>query len=120
MTLTLSDGDRATRPTAAAPVTEAERLRVEIAQLQDKLTGLPVIEQAKGMLMQTFSLSGEQAFDLLRVLSQVSNVRVRQVAGCVVEIWTRCGPRPDFDAATDFLVTVREGLRATAEGAGGK
>lgn len=119
MTLTLSDEDRATR-LAAAPVTEAERLRLEIAQLRDKLAGLPVIEQAKGMLMQTFGLNGEQAFDLLRVLSQVSNVRVRQVAGCVVEIWTRCGPRPDFDAATEFLVTVREGLRATAGTAGGE
>lgn len=118
MTLTVSDEDRATRVTAVAPVTEAERLRREITQLRDKLAGLPVIEQAKGMLMQTFGLSGEQAFDVLRVLSQVSNVRVRQVAGCVVEIWTRCGPRPDFDAAADFLVTVREGLRATAGTAG--
>ncbi len=120
MTLTLSDHNQATRVTAAAPVTEAERLRLEVAQLQDKLTGLPVIEQAKGMLMQTFGLGDEQAFDLLRVLSQVSNVRVRQVAGCVVDVWTRCGPRPDFDAAADFLVTVREGLRGTAGGAGGE
>ncbi|OBB74155.1 ANTAR domain-containing protein [Mycobacterium sp. 852014-52144_SCH5372336] len=112
MTLTWSAEDRATRVTVAAPVTEAERLGLEIAQLREKLAGLPVIEQAKGMLMQTFGLSDEQAFDLLRVLSQVSNVRVRQVASCVVEFWTRCGPRPDFDDAADFLVRVREALRA--------
>nr|WP_090281188.1 ANTAR domain-containing protein [Mycolicibacterium komanii]CRL77327.1 ANTAR domain-containing protein [Mycolicibacterium komanii] len=120
MTLTLSSENRATEVTAAAPVTETERLRLEIAQLRDKLAGQPVIEQAKGMLMQTFGLGDEQAFDLLRMLSQVSNVRVRQVADCVVKIWTRCGPRPDFDAAAESLVTMREGLRATAGTAGGK
>ncbi|OBF94487.1 hypothetical protein A5790_10380 [Mycobacterium sp. 852002-51152_SCH6134967] len=81
MTLTWSAVDQATRVTVAAPVTEAERLRLEIDQLRDKLAGLPMIEQAKGMLMQTFGLSDEQAFDVLRMLSQISNVRVRQVAG---------------------------------------
>ncbi|MDA4110554.1 ANTAR domain-containing response regulator [Mycolicibacterium holsaticum] len=113
MTLTLAGADQASRKTPATSTTDTERLQREVAQLRDKLAGQPVIEQAKGMLMQTFGLSSEQAFDVLRVLSQDSNVRLRRVACCVVDYWTRCGPRPDFDAAAEFLQTLRTGLRAT-------
>lgn len=113
MTLTLAGADQTSRRTAATSTTETERLQREVAQLRDKLAGQPVIEQAKGMLMQTFGLTAEQAFDILRTLSQDSNVRLRRVARCVVDYWTRCGPRPDFDAAAEFLHTLREGLRAT-------
>ncbi|MGV0716611.1 ANTAR domain-containing protein [Mycolicibacterium sp. XJ662] len=115
MTLTLaSQGPTHGRTAAApAPATEAERLRLEVEQLRDKLAGQPVIEQAKGILMLAFGLTAENAFDVLRMLSQDSNVRLRQVARCVVDSWTRCGPRPGFDAAAGFLKTLREALRAT-------
>ena len=102
-TLTLSGTDRPERRTVAtpAPADKTEHLRQHVAQLSDKLAGQPVIEQAKGMLMQTFGLSADDAFELLRVLSRNGNVRLRWIARCIVESWTRCGPRADFDAASD-------------------
>lgn len=118
MTLTLSGEDRATPMTAAtsATTTEAERLRLELAQLREKLVGQPAIEQAKGILMQTFGITAEHAFDLLRMLSQNSNMRLRLVARRVVDFSTRYGPRPDFDAAADFLLSLRDRLRASDGG----
>lgn len=99
--LTTSDVDHAT---------EAD-LRREIAQLRDKLATQPVIEQAKGMLMQTFGMDDEGAFDILRVMSQNCNVKVRALAHFIVESWTRDGPRADFDRASDLLLDLRERLR---------
>ncbi|KMO73276.1 ANTAR domain-containing protein [Mycolicibacterium chubuense] len=90
---------------------DVEDLRREVAQLREKLTTQPVIEQAKGMLMQTFGLDAGGAFDILRVLSQNGNVKLRSIAGEIVEAWTRDGPRADFDRASDLLVDLRERLR---------
>ena len=55
-------------------------MRAELAQRQDQLTSQPVIEQAKGMLMHNFGLSPDQAFAVLRRLSQDTNVKLRTVA----------------------------------------
>ena len=82
-----------------------------IAQLREKLASQPVIEQAKGMLMQTFGIDAEGAFGILRVMSQNCNVKLRDVALVIVESWREDGPRPDFEAASDLLVDVRENLR---------
>lgn len=100
------------RTAVTVSVDEAERLRLQLAQLREKLAGQPVIEQAKGMLMQTFGISADEAFEILRLLSQNSNVRLRWIARCIVESWMRRGPRPDFDTASEFLLTLRERLRA--------
>ena len=87
-------------------------LRQEIAQLHDKLASQPVIEQAKGMLMQTFGMDAEAAFDILRVMSQNCNVKLRALAQFIVESWTRDGPRADFDGASELLLDLRERLRS--------
>lgn len=86
-------------------------LRREITTLRCKLAGQPVIEQAKGMLMQAFGLTEDQAFDLLRWLSQATNTKLRDVACRMVERWATGGPRPDYDAAVDLLDSVRRRLR---------
>lgn len=44
-----------------------------------------VIEQAKGMLMIVYGISAEAAFDLLRWRSQEGNVKLRLLAGQVVD-----------------------------------
>ncbi len=44
----------------------------------------PTIEQAKGILMGGFDLTDEQAFNLLRLHSSYSNVKLRDVAAAVV------------------------------------
>ena len=45
----------------------------------------PTIEQAKGIVMASFDLTDEQAFNLLRLHSSYSNVKLRDVAAAVVE-----------------------------------
>jgi hypothetical protein len=100
------------RPTITFPADEAERLRQLVVQLNEKLAGQPVIEQAKGMLMQTFGLSADEAFEILRELSQHSNVKLRSVAQRIVLSWTRRGPRADFDVASEFLRSLRSPVDA--------
>jgi hypothetical protein len=54
------------------------------ARLQARLETMPVIEQAKGMIMDQEGCTAEQAFDLLRKASQSSNVPVRELAVLIV------------------------------------
>jgi hypothetical protein len=66
------------------------------ARLQAQVETMPVIEQAKGMIMEQSECTPEQAFDLLREASQRSNVPVRELAIRVVRRHRQPepGPRP--------------------------
>lgn len=86
---------------------ELDRLRAELAQRRDQLTNQPTIDQAKGMLMHNFGLSPNEAFALLRRLSQDTNVKVRVMAEELVGALTG---RVSVQAARD-VVTVIEDLR---------
>jgi|SRR5215831_15801746 len=55
------------------------------ARLQARLETMPVIEQAKGILMAQHRCGSEEAFDLLRRASQSANVRVSVLAERIVE-----------------------------------
>lgn len=55
------------------------------ARLLARLESLPVIEQAKGILMAESGCSADEAFDMLRLASQRTNVKVRDIAGQIVE-----------------------------------
>lgn len=83
-----------------------EDVHQENLALRAKLANQPAIEQAKGMLMGAFGLSAEHAFELLKSVSQTQNVKLRTVAQHVAERWASGGPRPDYDEAAEFLVTV--------------
>jgi AmiR/NasT family two-component response regulator len=50
------------------------------ARLRAKLESLPVIEQAKGIVMAQTGCGPDEAFELLRRASQRTNVRVRDLA----------------------------------------
>ncbi|BBX67519.1 ANTAR domain-containing response regulator [Mycolicibacterium psychrotolerans] len=100
------------RTTSRVDHADTADLQREIAHLHDKLASQPVIEQAKGMLMQTFGMDADGAFDILRAMSQNCNVKLRALAQFIVESWTRDGPRADFDLASDLLLDLRERLRA--------
>lgn len=52
----------------------------EFARLRAKLGSMPVIEQAKGILMAQQRCGPDEAFDLLRRASQRANVKVRVLA----------------------------------------
>jgi len=55
------------------------------ARLQARLDTLPVIEQAKGIVMAQRQCGPEAAFDLLRRASQSANVKVSVLAARIVE-----------------------------------
>ncbi len=62
-----------------------ERLRESaFARLQARLETMPVIEQAKGILMAQHRCGPDEAFDLLRQVSQSANVKVSVVAARLV------------------------------------
>lgn len=54
-------------------------------QLQEALSSRAVIEQAKGMLMARRGCGADEAFNLLRRASQHRNIKLRDVAGIVVD-----------------------------------
>jgi ANTAR domain len=54
------------------------------ARLLARLESMPVIEQAKGIIMAQSHCGDAQAFDLLRRASQRSNVPVRELAARIV------------------------------------
>jgi hypothetical protein len=55
------------------------------ARLQARLETMPVIEQAKGILMAQHHCGPDEAFDLLRRASQSANVRISVLAARLVE-----------------------------------
>ena len=56
----------------------------EVVQLREALSSRATIEQAKGMLMLSRRCSAEEAFNVLRVLSQNTNVRLAEVAAALI------------------------------------
>jgi hypothetical protein len=62
------------------------------ARLEARLETMPVIEQAKGILMAQTGCGAEQAFEMLRRASQRSNVKVRELAGAIVYRAAGAGP----------------------------
>lgn len=50
-----------------------------------RVVTMPVIEQAKGILMFYEHCTADEAFDMLRRASQRSNVPVRDIAAAIVE-----------------------------------
>jgi GAF domain-containing protein len=54
-------------------------------RLRGAMTSMPVVEQAKGILMAQRRITAAAAFDLLREVSQHSNTKLRLVAQHVVE-----------------------------------
>ena len=64
--------------------TREPRISSRSARLEALLASLPVIEQAKGVLMAGQGCDADQAFDLLCRAAQRSNLPVREVAEQIV------------------------------------
>ncbi|WP_156611972.1 ANTAR domain-containing protein [Auraticoccus cholistanensis] len=56
----------------------------EVGQLREALTTRATIEQAKGMVMLSRGCGPEEAFDVLRRISQNTNVRLADVAATII------------------------------------
>ena len=95
--------------------TDRERLRYSAyARLQARLASLPVIEQAKGIIMARYGWSEDQAFDALRRASQRENIKVRDLAATIVAQAARSAPhrRPSGPASTTARSGHEHGPRA--------
>jgi AmiR/NasT family two-component response regulator len=68
---------------------EAER---EAGELRTALQSRDVIGQAKGILMERSGLDADEAFAVLRLLSQRRNVKLREVAADVAKSVVRRRP----------------------------
>jgi hypothetical protein len=69
------DGD--STPTADADV--------RVAQLQHALTSRIVVEQAKGMLAERYSLTTDEAFELIRLAARSNGIKVHALSHSVLE-----------------------------------
>jgi ANTAR domain len=73
---------------------DPDRLRYSAyARLQARLASMPVIEQAKGIIMAQYGWPEDQAFDALRRASQRENIKVRDLAESIVA--RAAGSAPD-------------------------
>jgi hypothetical protein len=58
---------------------------VRVAQLQHALTSRIVVEQAKGMLAERYSLTTEEAFELIRLAARSNGIKVHALSRSVLE-----------------------------------
>jgi ANTAR domain len=66
----------------------------QLARLLARLETMPVIEQAKGVLIAQTGCDADEAFSMLRSASQRANVPVRDLAADIVERASRKTPAP--------------------------
>jgi anti-anti-sigma regulatory factor len=85
-----------------------ERLR----HREQQLATLPAIEQAKGMLMQDFGLGPDEAFEVIKQLSQQGNVKVRDVAARLTGRLRGRASESAATAATQVLRALHDQLRS--------
>jgi ANTAR domain len=83
------------------------------AWLQARLATLPVIEQAKGIIMAQRRCAPEEAFDVLRRISQQTNVKLHVLAAQLVEHVAATGDRGNV---TPIPLGTRRSLRSPAAG----
>ncbi|MEU4143773.1 ANTAR domain-containing protein [Streptomyces parvulus] len=63
-------------------------------QLRRAIASRPVIDQARGVLMALHSCTSDEAWDILREASQLSNTKLRDVAAAVTAGTENEGPPP--------------------------
>lgn len=84
---------------------QLKALREEVAQLRQARDSHALIDQAIGVVITVSRLRPEQGWDVLKHISQHTNVKLREVARCLVE-WPARGTLPD---------AVRRALPAAVE-----
>ncbi|KAF6000324.1 ANTAR domain-containing protein [Streptomyces sp. WAC00263] len=67
-----------------------EELQVENAQLQEAMRSHAVVDQAIGVVLAIGGLTPEQGWEVLKEISQRTNIKLRRVAELIVE-WARTG-----------------------------
>ena len=76
-------------------------LEQEAQQLKKAVSSHAVVDQAIGMMVALGRISPDQGWDVLREVSQHTNIKLRNVAELIL-IWGRCGDIPaDIRAALE-------------------
>lgn len=82
----------------------------ELADLRRWLESLPVIEQAKGILMARYLIDAETAFSVLRRWSSHHNIKIRTISRqLTVAASGGSAAGQDGEQALDHLLAVLEG-----------
>ena len=84
---------QARRQRRSCPAGQDLMQQSEHARLLARIESMPVIEQAKGIIMAQSHCGHAQAFDLLRRASQRSNVPIRELAARIVAKTTQVPPK---------------------------
>ena len=74
---------------------------VRVAQLQHALTSRIAVEQAKGMLAERYSLTPDEAFELIRLAARSNGLKVHAVSNSVLG-----SPRETPAAILDLFTTL--------------
>ncbi|MEU4670402.1 ANTAR domain-containing protein [Amycolatopsis sp. NPDC023774] len=93
------------------PVEQAAK----VEQLEAALATRPVIEQAKGMLVRSWT--EDEAFEALREVSQHTNVKLHDVATVVVASGAGAKPELPAEIADAVLAELRAGVLGSSFGA---
>ncbi|UXY32227.1 ANTAR domain-containing protein [Streptomyces sp. HUAS TT20] len=105
-----SCGPEATAEHQEDALDEDENLRTEVVQLRRAMQTRPPIDQATGILMATFSLTAEDAWDVLVALSQNTNTKLAEVAE---KLLTTIQGRPLAEADQQQVAAAVAALHAT-------
>ncbi|MGW6263285.1 ANTAR domain-containing protein [Streptomyces sp. NPDC055085] len=70
-----------------------DKLQDENTQLQEAIRSHAGVDQAIGVILSVGRLSPEQGWDILREISQRTNIKLRHVAELIVD-WARTGSLP--------------------------
>ena len=73
----------------------ASELAVEVEHLRKALLSRDVIGQAKGILMERFKITADEAFHLLVQASQHHNIRVAELASQLADTGEWLDPPPE-------------------------
>lgn len=95
-------GGRSLRATGRAGAQRATGEQDLIAQLQVVVRSRQLVGQATGVLIATYRISAEQAWEMLSGASQHANIKVLRLAEAVVQ--TACGVAVVDDAARDAVM----------------
>lgn len=90
-----------------------DEMNAKLAEISENRAG---IEQAKGMLMLIYGINERGAFDLLKWLSQESNVKLRPLAEQITVDFRRAGLPLNTQSEFDHLMlTAHQRVRATGD-----
>ncbi|MEU9168450.1 ANTAR domain-containing protein [Streptomyces sp. NPDC048420] len=89
-------------------MTKISDLQEEIGQLQEAIVSHAVIDQGIGVVITLGTLRPDQGFEVLREVSQHTNIRLRQISEHLVD-WVHSEQLPDEirTALDEALATAR-------------